>query len=95
MELRLVAHLAPAFVIAVLFAPASIARRSLNVAVGNRTDPHVFIRGRNRQRFDAPKLALVFDGPAVRIEIREVTAMRLACNTGPRVVNVTKPGVPG
>jgi len=88
MELRLVAHLAPTFMIAVLLASARVAGRGLNVTVGNRTDPDVAIRRRNRQSFDASELALVFDGLAVRIEIRKIPAAQLARNAGPRVVNV-------
>ncbi len=95
MEFRLVAHLAPPFVITVLLATARITRRGLNVSVGNRTDPDVFIRRWNRKRFDASELALVFDRLPVRIVIGEVTAMRLACDAGARVVNVPQPGVPG
>jgi hypothetical protein len=95
MELGFVAHFAPALMIAILLASARVARRGLNVTVGNRTDPYVFVGGRDGKRLDASELRLVFDGLTVRIEIRKMPAVRLARDTGPVVVDVAKPGVPG
>ena len=95
MELGFVADFAPAFMIAVLLAAARVTSGCLNVSVWNRTDPDVFIRRWNRERFDAAQLALVSDGFAVGIEIREVAPAQLARDAGPRVVNVAKPGIPG
>lgn len=95
MEFGFIADFTPAFVIAILLAAACITSGCLNVAVWNRTDPNIFVRRRNRERFDAADLALVFDRFTVGIEIREGAPAQLACDAGPRVVNVAKPGVPG
>jgi hypothetical protein len=95
MELGFVPNIAPALMIAILFTSACIASGCLNVAVGNRTNPHVTIRRWYCKRFDPSELALVLDGFAVGIEIREVPASQLARYSGPRVVDVAKPGIPG
>jgi hypothetical protein len=95
MELRFVANFLPALMVSILFASTRVARRSLNVTVRDRTNPDVAIRRWNCERFDAPKLALIPDELSIRIEIGEVAAMRFARNAGPRVVDVTKPGIPG
>ena len=88
MELRLIAHFAPAFVIAILFTSACIASGGLNVTVRDGTYPDVFVGWRDRERFDPPELVLVLDGFAVGIEIREVPASQLARNAGARVIDV-------
>ena len=49
-ELVLVAHLAPALVIAVLLAAARVAAGRLEVRVADRGDPYVGVGGRDRQR---------------------------------------------
>jgi len=95
MELRFVANLLPAFVVAILFASTRVARRGLNVPVRNRTNPDVTVCGRDRERFDASELALVLDGFPVRIEIGEMPSAQLPRDAGPRVVDVAQPGVPG
>jgi hypothetical protein len=82
-------------VVAILFATTRITCRGLNVTVRDRTDPHVAICRRNRECCDAPELALIFDGLTVRIEIGEVPASQLARYSGPGIVDVAKPGVPG
>ena len=51
-ELRVIARLAVGGVVAVLLAPAGVSRRSLDVAGGIGTDPHLGPRRRNRQRIE-------------------------------------------
>ena len=88
MELGFVANLAPAFVVAILFAAARIASGCLNVPVCDGTDPDVFVGGWNGERLDAPELGFVFNGFAVGIEIGKVPAAQFARDAGARVIDV-------
>jgi hypothetical protein len=65
--LDVVAHLAPARMVAVLLAAPRIAARRLHVAVRARTDPHIGPGGRNGQCLDARQDVVVAHGLAVRI----------------------------
>ncbi len=56
---HLVAAGGPALVIAVLLAPANIAARHLDVAIGTRRDPDIGPGRRNDQRANAGKVFLV------------------------------------
>ena len=48
-----IAHRTPSRMIAILFAPASVAAGRLKMAVSGRANPHVGPRRRNDQRFDS------------------------------------------
>src|SRR5581483_6525940 len=69
-ELRLVARLPIERVVAVLLAPARVARRHLDVAAGIRTDPDAAPGRRNHQRLDPPAGDGVADPFAVGREER-------------------------
>jgi hypothetical protein len=90
-----VADLAPAFVVAILFASARVARRRLDVAVRERTNPHVFVGRRNRDRRDACDLRLVRDLLSGGIVIREPAAYAGTAKAGRRIVDVAKAGRAG
>ena len=69
-----VACLAPALVVAVLLAPASVAAGGLDVAVGDRADPDVGPRRRHRDVGDALDLRRLPDRPAVDADVPEPAA---------------------
>ena len=69
--LRLVAHLAPARMVAVLLAPARIAPDRLQMAVGMAADPDILIGRRDRQLADAGQRFLIGDAAAVGHAIAE------------------------
>src|SRR6185437_12187917 len=68
---RLVAHAAPARMIAVLLAAPGVAADSLNVAIRIRTDPDIGPGRRHRQRLDAPQDRAVADEMAGGVAIGE------------------------
>ena len=58
---RLVAHFAPPLVVAVLFPPARVAARRLDVAVGRRANPHVRVSRWNGEPFDPEQPGFIAD----------------------------------
>jgi len=80
-------------VIAVLLAPARVAARGLQMAAPVHADPHVGVRGRNRQRVDARDFVGVADALAVLSVIREAVAHAPARIAGMPVVDVAQRGV--
>src|SRR5439155_6416624 len=69
-EFRAVARLAIRRVVAVLLAPARVAGRGLDVAIGIGTDPHVRSGGRDRELVEALALQRIADAHAVGREVR-------------------------
>jgi len=71
LELGLVAHMAPARMIAVLLAPARVAPGRLDMAVGVGADPHRRPGGRHGERADARERGGIADQQPLRIAIEE------------------------
>src|SRR5207249_10294727 len=83
--LRLVAHLPPARVVAVLLPPPGVPPRGLDVPVGHRADPHVGPGRGYPQRLYPPQLLPVSDGLAIRPYIAKALARSLPRNSRPLV----------
>ncbi len=90
--LHFIARCAPFWVIAVLLAPARIAPRRLQVAVGLRADPDVLPRGRNHQALDARQCGLVLHRRAMRVQIAKAVLDGLAVDAGAAIVHVAQAG---
>ena len=88
--LRLVAHLAPARVIAILLAAARVARRRLDVAVRRATDPHVAPRRRHDEAMDAAELLAIAHERAVGRAVAEADRRLFAADAGLGVAHVAK-----
>jgi hypothetical protein len=91
-ELRLVARGAIGRVVAVLLAPARIARRGLDVAVGIGADPHVGPRRRDGKRFEAAALVGVADSHTVRRVVGPPGSRALARDAGEAVRDIGEAG---
>jgi hypothetical protein len=92
-EFRLVARLAVLRVVAVLLAPAGVARRGLDVAIGFGTDPYFGPCRRNGERVEPfPDLG-ARDALAIRQVISPAVAGALARNAVRAVCDVTQPGM--
>src|SRR5437016_5457925 len=89
--LRLVAHLSPALVIAVLLSAPSIAPGGLDVTDRAWRDPYIGPCRRDRESSDAPELALVADRDAVAVGVGEPAPAPLTANAGLVVVRVAQP----
>src|SRR5206468_2308356 len=79
---HLVAHFAPAGMIAVLLAPPRVATGGLDVAVLARANPHASPGGRNRQRPNPPERIEVAHGLAIGGAIDKSLALFLAGDAG-------------
>src|SRR6185369_17557087 len=79
--------------VAILLAPAVIDSRRLQMAVGVRAKPGVFIGGRKRDRVQAVDLVAIGDALSVGIEIGPVTARPLPADAGFAVAAVPQHGV--
>ena len=90
--LGLVAHFAPARVIAVLLAPARVAAGGLQMAVVARADPDLVPGGRNRQRADACQRFRIAQRPAVGPQVPEPRAGTLARDPRRGIVHVAQAG---
>ncbi len=77
-ELVAVARGAPVRVVAVLLAAARVAPGGLDVAVGQRADPDIGVRGRDRELGDALQLVRIGDALGFGIDILERIALGLA-----------------
>ena len=88
---RLVAHLAPARMIAVLLAPARVAAGGLQVAVRVGADPHLGPGRRDRQRADAPQRLGIADRRAVRADGSRSRFSRMAGYAGRGVADIAQP----
>src|SRR6185503_21217947 len=86
--LGVVAHFAPARVIAVLLAAARIAAGRLEVAIAVRADPHLFPGRRNRERLDAREDLLVAHCAAARQAVAEAAVVARAGDARRRVADV-------
>src|SRR5690606_6845188 len=89
-ELRLVTHLAPARVVAVLLAAPVVAPGCLEVAVAVPTDPHVGPRGWDRERADLLDAAPARSGPVGK-GVREAPPAPAPSDAGLRVGDVAQP----
>jgi hypothetical protein len=93
--LRLVAHVAPPGVIAVLLPAARVAARRLQVSVGEGTNPDLGPGRRDRELANTLELTFVGDRLAVGHVVGEPVPVSLARNAGPRVADVPEPGRAG
>jgi hypothetical protein len=92
-ELRLVALLVPARVVAMLLAPAGVAPGRLDVADRAGADPHVRPRRRDGERADAGQRGGIGHPAALGVEVGEATAGAAAADAGPVVRAVAQPRV--
>src|SRR5205085_2729017 len=76
----------------VLLPSASVARRDLQVAVLERTDPDVCPRGRDHERAESLDRVLFLNGLAVCADVRKAAAVTQPLDAGHRVADVAKPG---
>ncbi len=90
--LRLVAHLAPARVVAVLLAPLGVTPGRLEVAQRIGADPDVGVGRRDAERLDPRQLPRVADRPAVEADVTEALARALAADAGRGVGDVVQAG---
>ena len=74
LELVRVAQLAPLRVVAVLAAPARVQPGGLQVALGQRADPHLGVGRRNGQAADAFQFALIAQPVAVGLAVAKALA---------------------
>ena len=86
-----VTHFAPAFVIAILFAPSRVPARRLDVTVRRRTNPDVRVSRWNGETIDAQNALLVANRFSFRVEIVKTVAVALARVTGLIVADVAQP----
>src|SRR6185436_20353222 len=91
-ELRVVARVAVGRVVAVLLAPARVARGGLDVAVGIEADPDLGPGRRDRQRIDPSSLAPVRDACAAGQVIGPARADALARDAARAVGDIAQPG---
>src|SRR5207237_455078 len=89
--LRVVAHLAPARVIAILLAGARVAADGLDVAMRRRADPDVAPRRRDRQRADAREGGPIAHPTALGIDVHEAAADVAASQAGAAFDDVREP----
>jgi len=89
-ELRRVAQLAPARVVAVLLAPPRVAARGLDVAARVGGDPDLAPGGRDGQRADARQRARIAKGRAARVAVGEGAAAAEAGDAGVRIARVVQ-----
>ena len=89
---RLVAHLAPARMVAVLLAPARVAAGRLQMTVRVGANPHLGPGRRNSQRPDAPQYVDVADQCAVGTAVVEPVLRGVARNAGRGVADITQLG---
>lgn len=75
LELGLVLEKPPVGVVAVLLAAAGIDAGGLEVAIGQRADPHLRVGRRNGQHADAGELVRVAHPAALRVAVAEVLAV--------------------
>ena len=90
-----VTHFAPAFVIAILFAPAIIFSRRLKVAIGRRANPNIPIRRRDGETIDAQDALFVADRFTFGIEIDKARTITFPRVTGLIVTDVAQSGFLG
>src|SRR5690349_21144104 len=86
--LGLVSHSAPARVIAVLLATASITAARLNVTVRQLADPHVGPGRRNRERLDPRENRIVVHWGILPVDVHETRACHAAADAGTRIADV-------
>ena len=90
-ELGLVLQRAPVGVVAVLLAAARIEARGLQVAVGQRADPHLVVGRRYRQHADARELVRVAHPLAARVAVAKLRAVPQAPDARHVGVHVDQP----
>ena len=94
-ELCAVAKFAPFRVIAVLFAPASVAAGRLQMSARLHADPHVAIGRRNRQTRDALQILLRFQAAIFRRDVAKTSAHPQTTDTRLRVRYINESGFNG
>src|SRR5437763_2919521 len=89
-ELLLVAPLAPALVVEVLLAPGGVESGGLQVAVGERADPHLLPGGRDPELVDPAQHLRVLDLAAAVVEVLESLSAPPAADSRPGAVGFPK-----
>ena len=93
--LRLVSHLAPARVVSVLLAAASVATDGLDVATLDRRDPDVGPCRWDGQRLEPSDPIWIDDAAAIGADVAEPAPRRSSANSGHRVADIAQPGLLG
>ena len=88
-----IARLPPPLVVAILFSPARIAARGLDMAVRRGTNPDVVVGRGDGKAADAEQARFVANWFSFRIKVFEIFALALARVAGLIIADVAKTGL--